>query len=595
MLGDSAVGQIKNLGTGGIDGAYSYRQTWRGDDEIPRSGAFEFPVAAFGWKPFVIEFTPEGSGYVQVTLTGHYDPVSGAADDLYKEEVWFDALTAEGVTLANASFETAVGGGASNWIGGILDSATARVPAADGARFLRVWQRDDATLRTGVTAHRPVRISGYARATLAPVDAPAAVTDPDSPAHQTARRLRRGVNLSGLFDVPPGDTWGWTYNRGELERIKQWGFDHIRLPVRWHDRAGGAPAYKLSASAFQPIDQVIQDGLALGLAVVVDMHGFDDFMRAPEAQADRLYRLWEQIGNHYAAAERGLCFELLNEPTDQGGFQASTRRMNPIYAECIRRLRLSNPGRSLLLSPSFWSHLDRLAELRFPDTDHNLLATCHCYEPHLFTHQGASWTRPETDTRSVIFPGPPAHPLPPSTTSTNNDWVAPWFAAYNSLPQERNPSGPAAFEDRLRLAEEWSRYFGRPVYMGEFGAYEQCPPDSRARYIGAIREAMERHGFGWALWDWRTSFGFWNPAASTPTAGFSDALFNRPLLTLRKDGASAALIVDSVPDAGTFSIVSANNAAFAAPATSAPIIRSNLLQAVRVGLTNDASFFRVKR
>ena len=44
------------------------------------------------------------------------------------------------------------------------------------------------------------------------------------------------------------------------------------------------------------------------------------------------------------------------------------------------------------------------------------------------------------------------------------------------------------------------------VYLGEFGVYEKAPDESRARYIRAVRQAAEKHGWGWAVWSYNGGF-----------------------------------------------------------------------------------------
>ena len=89
---------------------------------------------------------------------------------------------------------------------------------------------------------------------------------------------------------------------------------------------------------------------------------------------------------------------------------ATTRVISPIYAEAIRQIRKSNPHRTLFVGPGKWNSLDEVPDLRLPD-DSNLVVTVHCYDPFYFTHQGASWTMPDTATTGLVYPGPPPSPM----------------------------------------------------------------------------------------------------------------------------------------------------------------------------------------
>lgn len=58
---------------------------------------------------------------------------------------------------------------------------------------------------------------------------------------------------------------------------------------------------------------------------------------------------------------------------------------------------------------------------------------------------------------------------------------------------------------------------GREIHIGEFGVYRTADDASKARWITAVRGACERHGFGWAVWDYQGGFAVRAPDGS-PTA-----------------------------------------------------------------------------
>ena len=102
-----------------------------------------------------------------------------------------------------------------------------------------------------------------------------------------------------------------------------------------------------------------------------------------------------------------------------------------------------------------------------------------------------------------------------------------WIKAYNTLPRESNPCSPRVIQAAVDQVKEWSDYYGRPVYLGEFGAYTTADPASRAHYYHAFREALEAAGIGWALWDWKAGFRYWNEKTNQPEPGMREALFGR--------------------------------------------------------------------
>ncbi|HEX7070952.1 MAG TPA: hypothetical protein VF190_09110, partial [Rhodothermales bacterium] len=52
----------------------------------------------------------------------------------------------------------------------------------------------------------------------------------------------------------------------------------------------------------------------------------------------------------------------------------------------------------------------------------------------------------------------------------------------------------------------WSEAHGRPIFLGEFGAYEKADMPSRARYTAAVARIAEELGWSWAYWQFDSDF-----------------------------------------------------------------------------------------
>ena len=102
--------------------------------------------------------------------------------------------------------------------------------------------------------------------------------------------------------------------------------------------------------------------------------------------------------------------------------------------------------------------------------------TFHYYEPFHFTHQGATWAGEEVKQLHGITWG---------------------------VTQDR-----AALRADFDKVAAWSAANSRPILLGEFGAYDKSgtPLALRVAYIGAVRTEAERHGFGWAYWQFEGDF-----------------------------------------------------------------------------------------
>jgi endoglucanase len=360
--------------------------------------------------------------------------------------------------------------------------------------------------------------------TFVPSNPPAMkrLMDHHSPAYRAARLFQRGVNLGNYLEVPPGQHWSVTVSADEFALMRAQGFDHVRVPIGWQHYTGPAPDFTLSQEIFGRVDFVVTNALANQLAVMINIHHFDELDHDPEGNTQKFLAIWRQIAVHYRDFPDRLAFELDNEPHEN----ATTAVMNPIYARAIAEIRQTNPRRTIFVEPGRWGSIEELKNLVLPPDD-NLIVSVHCYDPFYFTHQGATWAGSDTKVTGIRFPGPPAKPLTPDPALKLNPWVKDWIRRYNALPTDKNPCSPLAFENKLKLAHAWSDYYGRPMHVGEFGCFTTADPASRARFYAAFRRACDAEHLGWAIWDWSAGFRYWDKQNNRPTPGMREALFGK--------------------------------------------------------------------
>ena len=340
-----------------------------------------------------------------------------------------------------------------------------------------------------------------------------------SPAHEALGHFRRGANFGNYLEAPRGQDWGMRYNLQDLQNVKKEGFDHVRLPIAWHHYTSPGPAYTIEPQFFAKVDFLVTNTLQRGLSMIINIQHFDDFTSDPEAFTPKFRALWEEIAVHYASQPNQLAFELLNEPKDK----ATTEVMNPIYAQAIAVIRKTNPNRPIFLGPSRWNSLDEVEKLKLPE-ERNLIVTVHSYEPFTFTHQGTTWTGDSVATVGIKYPGPPNQPLQPDPAAVrSSSWISNWFKNYNTMEASRNPSGPVAFAARMEKVAAWGKANNRPIHLGEFGAFEKADRASRVHYYADMRRTAERLDFGWAVWDWKAGFRYWD--GDKPVEGMREALF----------------------------------------------------------------------
>jgi len=305
----------------------------------------------------------------------------------------------------------------------------------------------------------------------------------------------RGINLGNALDAPSEGAWGVTLSPRHFAMAKAAGLDHVRLPVRFSAHAQSSAPFTIDEALFKRVDFALAQAKEQGLSIIIDLHHYEELMKKPDENAERLLGLWKQIAERYQGQPSSVAFELINEPCDD----LKSDKLNPITQRTLALVRKTNPTRTVFVDSYFWADAAQLKNLELPE-DPNLVPSFHNYQPVLFTHQGMDWMPPEFQTRGIVFPGPPAAPVTP-VAAANGTWASGWLYSYNSAPIAQNSNGPSAVFDYFKLVEAYVKASKRRVYMGEFGVADNADPQSRQNWLHLIKTEAEKRHIGWALWD----------------------------------------------------------------------------------------------
>jgi endoglucanase len=299
-------------------------------------------------------------------------------------------------------------------------------------------------------------------------DEPPASTDG---AFLANKKLGRGMNLGNALEAPSEGAWGLTLKVDFFERIKEAGFQSVRIPVRWSTHTGPGPAFTIEPAYFVRIDWAIDQALSRGLVVVINAHHDDDLYNDPDKHQPRLEATWRQIAARYKDRSDRLYFELLNEPNGA----LTDERWQSMFPKLLAIVRESNPNRIVIIGPGHWNNLSNLDSLKLPEEDRRLIVTFHYYNPFHFTHQGAEWVQGSQAWKGETWAGTPAQ--------------------VETLRRE------------LTKASRWGTDHNRPLFLGEFGAYSVADLNSRATWTSAVARESEQLGFSWAYWEFASGFG----------------------------------------------------------------------------------------
>lgn len=314
----------------------------------------------------------------------------------------------------------------------------------------------------------------------------------DAPAHASLafernRRLGHGINLNNVVDgnSHEGNPADQPFTDEDAKKIADAGFNSVRLPVCWVKHAQPRAPYTIDADFFNKVDTIVKRCLNQGLAVSIDVHYYPyinmhyaDSVLTYDQNLERLVIFWEQIAERYKHYPEEVYFDLLNEPSPA----LDVARYNKLISQIIPIVRKSNPTRTIIIgTPSLGQHWT-LGELQFPKDEWNLIVQAHYYLPHTFSHQGLSYA--------------------PGAEKDGVEW----------LGTEDEKSTIRRDFDYCAL---WSRCQYRPINIGEFGVNEVADVDSRARYLGFMREMIDSHDFSFHLWGYRECFNIMDPATGT--------------------------------------------------------------------------------
>jgi len=334
--------------------------------------------------------------------------------------------------------------------------------------------------------------------------APPAV--PTIPAQRLAH-LRRGINLSEWFAQvydPKGYTkehfQAWT-TADDIALIQRMGFDHVRLSVNPALMFRHGHANEIPADYLGYLDAAVKMILDHGLAVVIDIHPDGDFkanLAHEDAFVEEFADYWRALANHYAASDADrVFFEILNEPE-----MSDRYRWYGVESKLAAAIREGAPQHTIIAAGARWSDDDDLVFLE-PLRDPNIIYNFHFYEPHVFTHQGATWS-------AYYFHWLRGLRYPSTVESTERAaaLVPDEVDRLHVIRYGYDHWDAARIEAEVKQAGEWARRRGVPLVCNEFGVFRDYnDPADRVAWLHDARTAFEKNGIGWTMWDYSGSFG----------------------------------------------------------------------------------------
>jgi endoglucanase len=290
----------------------------------------------------------------------------------------------------------------------------------------------------------------------------------------------RGFNLLEKF-IAPRSGKSRPYAEQDFQWIAEWGFDFVRLPLDYRCWSPGKDWKLIGEPVLKEIDQAVEYGKRHGVHVCLNFHRAPGYCVNPPAEP---FNLWSDETaleacayhwSHFAKRYKGIpntqvSFNLLNEPG-----KVPETSYHHVVKRLVEAIREQDPSRLIIADGLEWGTkpVKSLVDLKIAQSTRG-------YQPMQVSHYKANWVKGAERWPTPTWPLEEPGKAKVDKEKLREQRIEPWKA----------------------LAKE-----GVGVHVGEWGAYNQTPHAVVLAWMRDNLELWKEAGWGWALWNFRGSFG----------------------------------------------------------------------------------------
>ncbi|MCR4716092.1 MAG: glycoside hydrolase family 5 protein [Lachnospiraceae bacterium] len=316
-----------------------------------------------------------------------------------------------------------------------------------------------------------------------------------------------GVNLGGWlsqFDKYDHEHFKTFITEEDIKYIKSLGLDHIRVPIDYTvlEEEDGT----VKDSGYVYLDNCAKWCKDAGLSMIIDLHKTFGYSFDPlddtdktiffkdESLQKRFYDLWARIADRYKDYSDHVAYELLNEII----FPEISDNWNQIALKALSVIRQYAKNSWVIFGGVRYNAVTSVPMLAMTD-DERVAYTFHCYEPFVFTHQGAYWVKNMPSDFRIKYPAKMdefrenAKALPDELAGSLSK------EPYCNIDQFDS----RFFEILFTPALETSKERDIPLYCGEYGAIDLADDRSKVNWARDICAVFDKYGIGRAYWNYK--------------------------------------------------------------------------------------------
>lgn len=340
------------------------------------------------------------------------------------------------------------------------------------------------------------------------------------------RGFQKGINLGGWisqFDRYDPEHFRTFITKEDIDTIAALGFDHVRVPVDYivlEDEEGNR-----KEEGFGYLERCREWCAQDGLHMLIDLHecygySFDPLKHDDKRRfffdrdlQERFLNLWEDIARRFGGYPEQVAFEPLNEvvPQDVAG------EWNDLLRRYINRVRAIAPDTYLVLGGVCYNSVVSVPLLDVP-VDAHTVYNFHCYEPIIFTHQGAYWVEDMPQDFRIDYPKT-LEEYRAQSRSLSSELAGAIFEDW------AGEIGETFFESIFEPAIKKAQEDNAALYCGEYGVIDLADDQASLRWLKDIHRAFDKYSIGHALWNYKQKdFGLVDPQTEGRRKGIIDLL-----------------------------------------------------------------------